>query len=81
MTIGSTKLSDWLAELEQRFQLGQVEADRAKITWCYLLIGATGSSILASLEDGAAWEAAKRPYCLGWELALSEMRLGPHSNS
>ena len=53
------KLSDWLAELEQRFQLGQVEADRVKITWCQLLIGATGSSILASLEDGATWEAAK----------------------
>ena len=53
------ELSDWLAELEQRFQLGQVEADRAKITWCQLLIGATSSSILASLEDGATWEAAK----------------------
>ena len=53
------ELSDWLAELEQRFQLGQVEADRAKITWCQLLIGATGSSILASLEDGATWEVAK----------------------
>ena len=53
------ELSDWIAELEQRFQLGQVEADRAKITWCQLLIGATGSSILASLEDGATWEAAK----------------------
>ena len=53
------ELSDWLAELEQRFHLGQVEADRAKITWCQLLIGATGSSILASLEDGATWEAAK----------------------
>ena len=39
--------------------MGQVEADRAKITWCQLLIGATGSSILASLEDGATWEAAK----------------------
>ena len=53
------ELSDWLTELEQRFQLGQVEADRAKITWCQLLIGATGSSILVSLEDGATWEAAK----------------------
>ena len=53
------ELSGWIAELEQRFQLGQVEADRAKITWCQLLIGATGSSILASLEDGATWEAAK----------------------
>ena len=53
------ELFDWLAELEQRFQLGQVEADKAKITWCQLLIGATGSSILAGLEDGATWEAAK----------------------
>ena len=53
------ELSDWLAELEQRFQLGQVEADRAKITWCQLLIGTTGSSILTSLEDGAIWDAAK----------------------
>ena len=46
-------LFDWLAELEQRFQLGQVETEKAKITWCQLLIGATGSSILASLEDEA----------------------------
>ena len=53
------ELSDWLTKLEQRFQLGQVEADRVKITWCQLLIGTTGSSILASLEDGATWEAAK----------------------
>ena len=53
------ELPDWLTELEQRFQLGQVEADRAKITWCQLLIGTTGSSILASLEDGATWESAR----------------------
>ena len=53
------ELSDWLLELEQHFQLGQVDTDKAKITWCQLLIGATGSSILASLEDGATWEAAK----------------------
>ena len=45
------ELSDWLLELEQRFQLGQVDTDRAKITWCQLLIGATGSSILAWLEE------------------------------
>ena len=53
------ELSDWLLELEQRFQLGQVEADRAKITRYQLLIGATGSSILAGLEDDTTWEAAK----------------------
>ena len=52
-------LSDWLAELEQRFQLGEVNTDKAKITWCQLLIGATGGSILAGLEDDATWEAAK----------------------
>ena len=52
-------LSDWLAKLEQRIQLGEVNTDKAKITWCQLLIGATGSSILASLEDNATWEAAK----------------------
>ena len=52
-------LSDWLAELEQRFQLGEANTDKAKITWCQLLIGATGSSILAGLEDDATWEAAK----------------------
>ena len=53
------ELSDWLLELEKHFQLGQVDSDKAKITWCQLLIGATGSSILASLEDRATWEAAK----------------------
>ena len=53
------ELSDWLLELEQRFQLGQGAADKAKITWCQLLIGATGSSILAGLEDETTWEAAK----------------------
>ena len=52
-------LSDWLAELEQRFQLEEVHTYKAKITWCQLLIGATGSSILAGLEDDASWEMAK----------------------
>ena len=75
------ELSDWRLELEQRFQLGQVDTDRAKITWCQLLIGAIGSSILASLEMGLPGKQPKRPYCLVLELALSEMRLGPHSNS
>ena len=53
------ELSDWLLELEQRFQLGEVEADKAKITWCQLLIGATGNSILAGLDVDTTWEAAK----------------------
>ena len=53
------ELSDWLLELEQRFQLGEVEADKAKITWCQLLIGTTGNSILAGLDAETTWEAAK----------------------
>ena len=53
------ELSDWLLELEQRFLLDEVEADKAKITWCQLLIGATGNSILAGLDAVTTWEAAK----------------------
>ena len=45
--------------MEQTFQLGKVNTDKAKITWCQLLIGATGSSILVGLEDDATWEAVK----------------------
>ena len=52
-------LSDWLAELDQRFQLGEVGEDTNRITWCQLLIGATGSSILSSLEEESTWEDAK----------------------
>ena len=63
------ELSDWLVELEQRFQLGEVNTDKEKITWCQLLIGATGSSILAGLEDDASWEVAK-------ETLLSRLGVG-----
>ena len=52
-------LSDWLAELDQRFQLGEVSEDTNKITWCQLLISTTGSGILASLDEAATWEDAK----------------------
>ena len=52
-------LSDWLAELDQRFQLGEVNEDTNKITWCQLLIVATRSGILSSLEEAATWEEAK----------------------
>ena len=45
--------------MEQQFQLGEVEADRAKITWCQLLIGATGNSILAGVDAEITWETAK----------------------
>ena len=62
-------LSDWLAELEKRFQLGEVNTDKAKITWCQLLIDATGFSILAGLEDDASREVAK-------ETLLSRLGLG-----
>ena len=46
-------LSDWLAELDQRFQLAEVGEDQNKITWRQLLIGATGSSILSNLGEDA----------------------------
>ena len=62
-------LSDWLAELELRFQLGEVDTDQSKINWCQLLIGAIGSHILAGLEDEASWETAK-------ETLLSRLGLG-----
>ena len=52
-------LSDWLAELGQRFQLWEVGEDTNKITWCQLNIGATGSGILSSLDEDATWEDAK----------------------
>ena len=52
-------LSDWLAKLELRFQLGEVDTDQSKITWCQLIIGATGSYTITGLEDEASWETAK----------------------
>ena len=52
-------LSDWLAELDQRFQLGEVGEDTNKITWCQLLIGATVPSILSSLDEETTWEDAE----------------------
>ena len=62
-------LSDWLAELDQRFQLGEVGEDKNKITWCQLLIGTTGSSILSGLDEDASWEMAK-------ETLLSRLGIG-----
>ena len=65
-------LSDWLAELDQRFQLGEVGEDTNKITWCQLLIGATVSSILSSLDEEASWEDAKEE--LLTRLGIGSMR-------
>ena len=62
-------LSDWLAELDQRFQLGEVGEGKNKITWCQLLIGVTGFSILSGLDDEASWETAK-------ETLLSRLGIG-----
>ena len=68
-------LSDWLAELDQRFQL-EVGEDTNKITWCQLLNGATGSGILASLDEAATWEDAKEALltCLGIGSVRDEAR-------
>ena len=51
--------SDWLAELDQRFQLRDVGEDSNKITWSQLLISATGSSILSGLGEDVTWDDAK----------------------
>ena len=65
-------ISDWLAELDQRFQLGETGEDQNKITWCQLLIGATGSSILSGLGEDATWENAKE--ALLSRLGISSMK-------
>ena len=57
-----------MAELDQRFQFGEVGEDPNKITWCQL-IGATGSSILSSLGEDATWDDAK-------EALLSRLGIG-----
>ena len=62
-------LSNWLAELDQRFQLDEVGEDKKMKTWCQLLIGATGSSILSGLDEDASWETAK-------ETLLSRLGIG-----
>ena len=46
-----------------------MDTDQSKINWCQLIIGATGSYILAGLEDEASWEIAK-------EALLSRLGLG-----
>ena len=65
-----------LAELDQRFQLGEVGENTNKITWCQFLIGATGSSILSSLEEEATWKDAKEALLthLGIESVRDEAR-------
>ena len=62
-------LSDWLAELDQRFQLREVGENANKITWCELLIGEISSSILSSLDEEVSWEDAK-------EALLSRLGIG-----
>ena len=52
-------LFDWLTELDQRFQLGEVDEDTNKITLCQLHISTTGSGILSNLGEAATWEEAK----------------------
>ena len=53
-------LTDWLTQLEQRFELEEVTDARKKITWCRILIGQTGGDILAKLPADATWNDAKK---------------------
>ena len=70
-------LSNWLTELDQRFQLGEVNEDTNKITWCQLLIGATGSGILSSLGKQYPGKRLRKLSSLVLESVLSETKLGP----
>ena len=49
-----------------------MDTDQSKINWCQLLSGATGSYILAGLEDEASWETTKET--LLSRLGLSSMK-------
>ena len=61
--------------------MGEVNTDKGKISWCPLLIGATGSSILTGLEDDASWEIAKETLLSRRGVAPSETKPGqPLSN-
>ena len=53
------RISEWLAKLEQRFVLADVEDDARKIKFCQVFIGQTGEDILAQLPDNVSWEVAK----------------------
>ena len=69
-----------MAELELRFQLGEVDTDQSKIKCCQLLIDATGSYILTGLEDEASWETAKETLLSRLvEVVKLARRLHPHN--
>ena len=53
------RICKWLAKLEQRYILGNVEDDTRKIKFCQVFIGQTGEDILAQLPGDTSWEEAK----------------------
>ena len=55
---GQYVLSEWLAKLEQRFDL-VVQTDIKKIRLCQIYIGQTGKDILSRLGENATWDGAK----------------------
>ena len=59
MTIDNMNYLTGYQSWSKGFKLGEVDTDKSKIIWCQLLIGATGNSILAGLEDDTTWETAK----------------------
>ena len=54
-----TTLSDWLAQLENRFELADIEEEGKKIKLCQLYIGQTENDILEALPAETTWAAAK----------------------
>ena len=69
MTIGDMSYLIGLPNWNCDSNSGEWDTDQSKINWCQLIIGATGSYILAGLEDEASWETAK-------EELLSRLGLG-----
>ena len=52
-------ISDWLQDLEARFNLAGIDNDDRKIDACKIIIGRSGSVCLGALARGTTWAQAK----------------------
>ena len=57
---GTGSLPEWLAKLEDRFELGDIQEDSKKIKLCKLHVGQAGEYILNSLAPDTTWGEAKK---------------------
>ena len=58
-------LSDFLANLEDRFVLCDITNDRKKIALCKLAIGQIGEDIISSLAPNVTWDSAREALVRG----------------